>query len=180
VALYLEEHEPSLRAAILERRDIGAAEIRQRPSTPPAIIGAWWSGRSRAAAPYGGAMSAKKIMQRYAVVFTGAAAFALLMRSSVRNSSVRRLGAARAVEAGLRRQPAAINVQPGDASVPKGSDRAITANLPAVRATSAVDAVRCGRGDSSACRSWRRSVHDLRRHAVRPEEPIDTTSKPTA
>src|SRR5262245_3018388 len=81
VALYLEEHEPSLQAAILSVVDVGAAGSVEAPiDVPPAIINKMIDQAiTRCRAVHGGREVGRKVMRRYAVVFTSAAAFALLM-----------------------------------------------------------------------------------------------------
>src|SRR5215510_1855284 len=76
VALYLEEHEPSLQAAILSAVDIGAAGGQTTTAdVPPAIIDRMVEQAiARCRAVHGGRDVGKKIMQRYAVVFTSAIA----------------------------------------------------------------------------------------------------------
>ena len=108
VALYVEEHEPSLQAAILSAVDIGATSRRRRRPTCPPVISTRWSSRpsrrpddSRAA----GASAARP---------SGAAAIALGTLAAVGRAAARRrsgvppsgrVGAARAVTQRGSRQP---------------------------------------------------------------------------
>src|SRR6185436_6445290 len=138
VALYLEEHEPSLQAAILSAVDIGAAGGQATVAdVPPAIIDRMVEQAiTRCRAVHGGRDVGKRIMQRYAVVFTSAVAFGLLML--IVGPEFFRQGASALLvlsKPASAASPYAINVQPGDASVPKGSDQAITAKLAGFRSS---------------------------------------------
>src|SRR5262245_13341940 len=131
VALYLEENEPSLQAAILSAVDVGAAGGPASVEVPPAIMEKMVEQAiARCRAVEGGRGVGQKIMRRYAVVFTSVAAAGILMLivgpEFLRQGASALLVLTKSAEAA---SPYAINVTPGDQTIPKGADQAVTAKL---------------------------------------------------
>ena len=138
VALYVEEHEPSLQAAILSAVDAGATGAGVSATSgdvPPVIIDRMIDQAvEKARSIQGGRDVGRPAMQRYAVIFgTLVAVTALLLvvgPEFFRQGASALLVLSRSAEAA---SPYAIKVTPGDVSIPKGSDQTVSAELHARR-----------------------------------------------
>ena len=169
VALYLEEHEPSLQAEI-----ISAVEASRGPGGPVA-------GAGEAAGRVGdrevpGARARQRVerepLNGYAVAF-GAVVLATLALFALGPAYLRHalsalLVVSRSVEAAV---PYRIEVQPGNVNVPRGADQAITAEAARLHGGAAgPDGAQVSRRSIRA-----RAAHPRRRqvpgHAVRPAGP---------
>src|SRR5687767_11554073 len=126
VALYLEEHEPSLEAEI-----ISAVEASRMPGPPSTLVKRLVaSAVEKAHALEEGRRVERKPLNAYAgaTVLVVLAAVALLWMGPayLRHALSALLLVSRSVEAAV---PYRIEVKPGNVSVPKGADQAITAQL---------------------------------------------------
>jgi hypothetical protein len=126
VALYLEEHEPSLQAEI-----ISAVEASRQPGMPSALVKRLVaSAVEKAHALEEGRRVERKPLNAYAaataLVVLGAIALVWLGPAYLRHALSALLLVSRSVEAAV---PYRIDVTPGNVSVPKGADQAITAEL---------------------------------------------------
>ncbi|MGH9370221.1 MAG: hypothetical protein ACRD15_01680, partial [Vicinamibacterales bacterium] len=126
VALYLEEHEPSLQAEI-----ISAVEASRMPGAPSGLVKRLVEsaiGKCRALEE--GRRVERRPLKTYAAAF-GAVVFATLTLFMLGPAFLRHAFSAlvvvsRSVEAAV---PYRIEVAPGNANVPRGADQAITAEL---------------------------------------------------
>ena len=134
VALYLEEHEPSLQAAIISAVEVERGEPRE-PTRSHRIRLRWWAGwcsrRWRSARPStAGAPSSARPSRRYAGTIAAIAvvtvAVFMLGPAYLRHALSALLIVSRSVEAAA---PYRIEVTPGNATVPRGVDQTITAKL---------------------------------------------------
>src|SRR5687767_4982438 len=126
VALYLEEHEPSLQAEI-----ISAVEASRQPGTSSTLVKRLVaSAVEKAHALEEGRRVERKPLNAYAaataLVVLGAIALLWLGPAYLRHALSALLVLSRSVEAAV---PYRIDVKPGTISVPKGADQAITAEL---------------------------------------------------
>jgi hypothetical protein len=133
VALYIEEQEPSLQAAILSAVDAGATGTAASTAAgvPPAILERLVEqavDRCRSIA--GGREVARAAVKRHAVLLGAIAAGAALLLvvgpQFLRQGASALLILSRNAEAA---SPYAIKVGPGDVTVPKGSDQIVKATL---------------------------------------------------
>ena len=130
VALYVEEHEPSLQAAILSAVDIGATAAPSGQPTCRRSSSTSWSSRPsrrrrtirrrprRSAARRCSAHASRSAR----IAAAGRAAARRRARSSSARARRRCSSLSRSAEAA---SPYAIKVTPGDVSVPKGSDQSV-------------------------------------------------------
>ena len=126
VALYLEEHEPSLQAEI-----ISAVEASRMPGVPSSLVKRLVaSAVEKCHALEEGRRVERKPLNAYAAAFAlvvvGTAALFWLGPAYLRHALSALLVISRSVEAAV---PYRIDVAPGNANVPKGADQAITAQL---------------------------------------------------
>ncbi len=140
VALYVEEHEPSLQAAMLSAVDIGAISGPTPTGVPAVILDRMVEQAvERTRQIQGGRGVARQSIQRSAVALgTLAAVTALLLvigPEFLRQGASALLILNRSAEAA---SPYAIKVTPGDARVPKGSDQNVAAVLAGFRSTDVV------------------------------------------
>src|SRR5262245_4700508 len=141
VALYIEEHEPSLQAAILSAVDIGATSGAAAPiDVPPIILERMIEQAIEKCRTIEGGknIALKGIRRRTIVLGTLAAAAVLLLvvgPEFFRQGASALLVLSRSADAA---SPYAIKVTPGDATVPKGSDQSISASLSGFRSTDVV------------------------------------------
>ena len=197
VALYLEEHEPSLEAAIISAVE---AERPGRPAQSPALVRKLVQNAvEKVRALEDGRRVERNPVRRYSGalggVFAIAAAIFLLGPAYMRHALSALLVISRSVEAAA---PYSIEVTPGHSTIPRGADQPVTAKLHGFQADQAVlmirkngdrrlraraadphrgqvrrDAVRRRRADRVFRRGARRPLAGLhaegRRHAVRQE-----------
>ena len=136
VALYVEEHEPKLQAAILAAVDIGGASARgETPDVPAAIVDKLVAQAIEKCRTIEGGRAIGRIGLRRAAVALGAIATVgtLLLVAGpefLRQGASALLVLSKSAEAA---SPYAITVLPGDVKVPKGSDQAIHAKLAGFR-----------------------------------------------
>jgi hypothetical protein len=135
VALYVEEHEPSLQAAILSAIDIGAASDRRVVGDPARHRGQdGGAGGGEVPHDRGGRSIGRTGMRRSAVALGLIASVGALLLvvgpEFLRQGASALLVLSKSAEAA---SPYAITVQPGDAEVPKGSDQSIAARLAGFR-----------------------------------------------
>src|SRR5262245_41387268 len=123
VALYVEEHEPSLQAAILSAVDIGAASENGRSDVPAVIVDKLVAQAvEKARTIEGGKAIGRASMKRHAValgLIAGIGALLLLTGPEFLRQGASALLTLTPAEAA---SPYAIKVTPGDVKVPKGSD----------------------------------------------------------
>jgi len=138
VALYIEEYEPSLQAAILAAVDVGALDAAgARPEVPPAIVERMVEqAAEKARAIEGGRAIGRRPLKRYAVVLGSVAAAALLLLifgpEFLKQGASALLVVTRNAEAA---SPYAITVRPGDITIPRGSDQMVMAKLAGFRSS---------------------------------------------
>jgi hypothetical protein len=136
VALYVEEHEPKLQAAILAAVDVGGASPSGNATdVPMVIVDKLVSQAIEKARTIEGGKSIGRVSMRRSAVALGLIATigALLLvvgPEFLRQGASALLVLSRSAEAA---SPYAINVQPGDKEVPKGSDQSIVAKLAGFR-----------------------------------------------
>ncbi len=135
VALYVEEHEPSLQAAILSAVDIGGTGAHLPPPVAPEILERMIAQAvDKVGTLDGGRAVGRQAMRRHAMTLSALVAAAALLLvvgpEFFRQGASALLILSRSAEAA---SPYAINVTPGDATVPKGSDQAVTAKLAGFR-----------------------------------------------
>ncbi|HEY7443185.1 MAG TPA: DUF4175 family protein [Vicinamibacterales bacterium] len=128
VALYLEEHEPSLQSAILSAVDSTSAE---RPAESPALVRRLVQSAVDKCreADLGHRVEERRLRRNAFGLGAVAAAAALLIVAGpayLRHGVSALLVVSRSVQAA---SPYRIEVQPGNAAVPKGSDQTVTAKL---------------------------------------------------
>jgi hypothetical protein len=126
VALYLEEHEPSLQAEI-----ISAVEASRMPGTPSTLVKRLVdSAIEKARALDEGRRVERKPLNVYtgavALVVLGTLALFWIGPAYLRHALSALVLVSRSVEAAV---PYKIDVKPGNVNVPKGADQAITAEL---------------------------------------------------
>lgn len=128
VALYLEEHEPSLQAAL-----VSAVEALRRGtrSESDALVRRVIEQAIEACVAAGAAQRIERVpLRRYAMALSGIVAAVLLAvwlgPAFLRHAASAMLLVSSDVQAAV---PYRIEVKPGDASVPKGSDQTISATL---------------------------------------------------
>ena len=133
VALYLEEHEPRLQAAILSAVDVSAAP----EGVPPIILQRMVEQAVEKCRTVQGVQAVgQKGVRRYALGTATIAAIAIL--SLVIGPEFLRQGASALLvitNSAEAASPYAIQVKPGDVTVPKGSDQSIGARLAGFRST---------------------------------------------
>jgi hypothetical protein len=141
VALYIEEHEPSLQAAILSAVDIGATTGAAAPvDVPPVILERMVEQAiAKCRTIEGGKNIAQRVIRQRTVVLGTLAAAAVLLLvvgpEFFRQGASALLVLSRSADAA---SPYAIKVTPGDVTVPKGSDQSISASLTGFRSTDVV------------------------------------------
>ena len=131
VALYLEEHEPSLEAAIISAVETdtgrGSDLVRQSPALVRRLVE---SAIDRSRAVQDGRRVEQAPMRRYSGALGAAVAIAcaafLFGPAYMRHALSALLVISRSVEAAA---PYRIDVKPGHATIPRGADQAITAQL---------------------------------------------------
>ena len=150
VALYVEEHEPSLQAAILSAVDLGAVspEGHQR-DVPPVIVEKLVSQAVERARTIGGGKSVgRRGLQRHALALASLAGLTALLLvvgpEFLRQGASALLVLAKSPEAA---SPYAIAVKPGDVTIPKGSDQSVSAKLSGFRSSEVALMVK-GEGDA--------------------------------
>ena len=151
MALYVEEHEPSLQAAILSAVDLGAVSPEGHATdVPPVIIEKLVSQAVERARTIGGGKSVgRRALQpardRARVDGRGhRAAPGRSVRSSCARARRRCCVLAKSPEAA---SPYAITVKPGDVTIPKGSDQSVSAKLAGFRSSEVALMVK-GEGDA--------------------------------
>ena len=176
VALYLEEHEPSLDAAVVSAVDATAGDagapvsLRSSPALVRELVEA--AVAKCEAVDAGRRVEATRLRRYWAALSAGlATAFLLILfgPAYLRHGASALLLVARSVEAA---SPYRIEVRPGDATVPRGSDQTISARLEGFRSEQVELLVR--REPTAPferlpddCRGVRR----LRGHALQPPGP---------
>ncbi len=176
VALYVEEHEPSLQAAMLSAVDIGATSGGERPADVPAgdSRSDGRAGRRACRTIQGGREIGKTTIRRRTVVLGALAAAAALLLvvgpEFFRQGASALLVLSRSAEAA---SPYAIKVTPGDVTVPKGSDQiGLGRSSPASGRTN-VALMMQAEGEQTFQRVplvESGEAGDVRGHAVRPQE----------
>src|SRR6185295_7772570 len=135
VALYVEEHDKTLQAAILSAVEAQAA-VKAGTNEVPAIIIEKLVEQAveKVRAMDGGKAVGRKALRGYSVVLTASTAIATLLLIAgpefLRQGASALLVLSKSAEAA---SPYAITVKPGDVEVPKGSDQTITAKLAGFR-----------------------------------------------
>ncbi len=135
VALYVEEHEPSLQAAILSAVDVSGPVGPDQTPVPPAIVEKMVAQAiEKARTIEGGKAIGRQTLRRLAVAVTSAAAIVALLLS-IGPEFLRQGASALLVlsTSASAASPYAITVEPGDVNVPKGSDQTIKARLAGFR-----------------------------------------------
>jgi hypothetical protein len=157
VALYVEEHEPKLQAAILAAVDIGGASASgQAPEVPKAIVDKLVAQAIEKCRTIEGGRAIGRIGLRRAAVALGAVAavgtFLLVAGPEfLRQGASALLVLTKSAEAA---SPYAITVQPGDVKVPKGSDQTLQARLAGFKSNDVASGCRPrAKRSSRACRS---------------------------
>ena len=134
VALYVEEHEPSLQAAILSAVDIGAASAAGQIDIPPVIVDKLVAQAvERARAIDGGRTVGRQRHQAAAGRarrHCRAGALLLIVGPEFLRQGAAALLTLTPAEAA---SPYAIKVTPGDVTIPKGSDQSVSAKLAGFR-----------------------------------------------
>jgi hypothetical protein len=136
VALYVEEHEPSLQAAILSAVDIGAASPEGATSEIPTVIVDKLVAQAveKCKTIEGGRAIGRTGLRRAGVALGAIASVGALLLmvgpEFLRQGASALLVLSRSAEAA---SPYAINVLPGDVEVPKGSDQTVAARLAGFR-----------------------------------------------
>ena len=134
VALYVEEHEPSLQAAILSAVDIGAASHAGQIDIPPAIVDKLVAQAvEKARAIDGGRKVGRRAMKQQVVALgaiAGLGALLLIVGPEFLRQGAAALLTLTPAEAA---SPYAIKVTPGDVTIPKGSDQSVSAKLAGFR-----------------------------------------------
>ena len=168
VALYLEEHEPSLEAVIITAMDSERAGRAQEMS--PALVRRMIEGAiERVQTIEEGRRIERAPLKKYAtaaaVVTVAALAVFALGPAYLRHALSALLIISRDVEAAA---PYRIEVTPGNATVPKGADQTISAKLHGFEAGDATVFTRKGAERAVRARAdGARGERRLRRHAVR-------------
>lgn len=135
VALYVEEHEPSLQAAILSAVDVSRPAGPDETPVPAAIVEKMVAQAiDKCRTIEGGKTVGRQTLRRLTVALTSAAGIVALLLSIgpefLRQGASALLVISRSAEAA---SPYAITVEPGDVNVPKGSDQSIKARLAGFR-----------------------------------------------
>ena len=141
VALYLEEHEPSLEAAIISAVEAeGAGRSAQSPALARKLVEA---AAEKCRAIEDGRRVERSPVRRYSGALGGvlalAAAIFLLGPAYMRHALSALLVISRSVEAAA---PYRIDVTPGHTTIPRGADQPITAKLVGFQADQAVLMIR--------------------------------------
>ncbi|HZB26717.1 MAG TPA: DUF4175 family protein, partial [Vicinamibacterales bacterium] len=130
VALYLEEHEPSLQAEIISAIEADASGRASRGPASPFVQRLVASAVEKVRALEDGRRVERGAMRRYAGAFAVVAVVAIALFSLgpafLRHGLSALLVVSRSVEAAV---PYRIEVTPGNATLPKGADQTITALL---------------------------------------------------
>ena len=128
VALYLEEHDPSLQATLLSA--IEATQRGEAPLSPALVTRLVEQAIERCSATDMSRRVEQMPLRRWGLLLTASAAVAVTLvvlgPAVLRNALAAILLVSRDVEAAA---PYRIAVAPGDASLPKGADQTITATL---------------------------------------------------
>jgi hypothetical protein len=128
VALYLEEHDPSLQATLLSAVEASHAEHRSEASS--ALVARLVEQAVERCASMDAVRIERLPLRRWGAAFAAVALAAVLAvlvgPAFIRNAMSALLLVSRDVEAAA---PYKIDVKPGNASVPKGADESITAKL---------------------------------------------------
>ncbi len=135
VALYVEEHEPSLQAAILSAVDVTEANATGRADIPDVIVDRMVAQAvEKAQTIENGKAVGRAGLRRSAMALGTIAGIAALMLAVgpefFRQGASALLVLSKSAEAA---SPYAINVLPGDIEVPKGSDQSVAARLAGFR-----------------------------------------------
>ena len=146
VALYVEEHEPKLQAAILSAVEVGAAGLPGTEAVPAVIVERMIDQAiAKARTIDGGKAVGRKALQRSAVALTTLVGVVMLLLivgpEFLRQGASALLVLSKSAQAA---SPYAITVAPGDATVPKGSDQTITAKLAGFRSNDVALMVKTG------------------------------------
>jgi hypothetical protein len=140
VALYVEEHEPSLQAAILSAVEVGTTGRMGDQEVHPAIIEKLVEQAiEKCRALETGQVVGRQDIRRAAIALTAICAVAMLLLAV--GPQFLRQGAAALLElttSAEEASPYAIQVTPGDVTVPKGSDQMISAKLAGFRSNDVV------------------------------------------
>src|SRR5579863_5901649 len=136
VALYVEEHDPTLQAAMLSAVEVGAAHPSGPSESSPVIDRLVEQAVDRCKALDGGRAVGQRAIQRHAAALATAAGVTLLLLvvgpEFFRQGASALLNLSRTAEAA---SPYSIAVTPGNATVPKGSAQQVTARLAGFRST---------------------------------------------
>ena len=158
VALYVEEHEPSLQAAMLSAVDVGATSGEERPRACRRVILDRMVEQAveRCRSIQGGRDIGRKTIRRRTVVLGALAAVAALLLvvgpEFFRQGASALLVLSRSAEAA---SPYAIKVTPGDVTVPKGSDQSVSAVLTGFRSSNVALMMRAeGEAGVPASAAW--------------------------
>src|SRR5215471_1808279 len=141
VALYIEEYEPSLQAAILAAVHVGALGASSTTEEVPQVIVDRMieQAAEKARAIQGGKTVGRSHLKRYGIALATVAGLAILMMTYgpefLRQGASALLDVRRTAEAA---SPYAITVKPGDSTVPRGSDQTISAKLAGFRSNEVV------------------------------------------
>jgi hypothetical protein len=136
VALYIEEYEPSLQAAILSAIHVGALGTSSTTEDVPQVIVDRMieQAAEKARTIQGGKTVGRSHLKRYGIALATVAGLAILLMTFgpefLRQGASALLDVRRTAEAA---SPYAITVAPGDSTVPRGSDQTISARLAGFR-----------------------------------------------
>ena len=175
VALYIEEYEPSLQAAILSAIHVGALGTSSTTEDVPQVIVDRMieQAAEKARTIQGGKTVGRSHLKRYGIALATVAGLAILLMTFgpefLRQGASALLDVRRTAEAA---SPYAITVAPGDSTVPRGSDQTITREarrLPIERSLADGEARRRAEVRSRAARGHRRR-DDVRGHALRRQQ----------
>jgi hypothetical protein len=134
VALYVEEHDPTLQAAILSAVEVGATQAAGPADSSPVVQKLIEQAVERSRSLEGGKAVGRRAFKRDAVALAVLGGFAFLLL--LVGPEFFRQGASALLTLSLSAEnssPFSITVTPGSVSVPKGSAQAVTAKLAGFR-----------------------------------------------
>ncbi|HEY6357229.1 MAG TPA: DUF4175 family protein, partial [Vicinamibacterales bacterium] len=136
VALYVEEHDPKLQAAMLSAVEVGAAHPAGPTESSPVIDRLVEQAVDKCKSLDGGKAVGQRAIQRHAVALVTVAGVTLLLLvvgpEFFRQGASALLNLSRTAEAA---SPYSIAVTPGNKTVPRGSAQQVTAKLAGFRST---------------------------------------------
>jgi hypothetical protein len=130
VAMYLEENDPSLEAAILSAIEATSGSVIAQDHSPHLVDKLVQQAIDQCRSAHRGHHVDKQALKRHVMALGGVAVAALLLvilgPAYLRHGLSALLVITRAAE---KSSPYSIEVKPGDAKIPRGSDQAVTARL---------------------------------------------------